>query len=98
MTNTAVDLDGLLATGDSREIFEPVNAWSGASGRIYVSTHRASSTGAIQLGYDPENDKTFARANSGAEGSVWGTWTAIEAPPPPPEARKTKAKADDEKK
>ena len=92
MSNSGIDLDTLLATGGSREIFDPVakGAWPGVSSRIYVSTHRAGPDSAVQLGYDPEQDKTFARAKAGGEESRWGTWVAVEAPPDPP-ARKAKA-------
>jgi len=92
MSNSGIDLDTLLATGGSREIFDPVakGAWPGVSSRVYVSTHRAGPESAIQLGYDPELDKTFARAKAGGEESRWGTWVAVEAPPDPP-ARKAKA-------
>ena len=87
-------------SGDSREVFDPVSksVWSGASSRVYVSTHRSGPDSAIQIGYDPELDKTFARAKAGGEDSRWGDWVAVEAPPPPPPelTRKGKAKADDE--
>ena len=93
MSNSGIDLDTLLATGGSREIFDPVakGAWPGVSSRIYVSTHRAGPESAIQLGYDPELDKTFARAKAGGEESRWGSWVAVEAPPPETLARKAKA-------
>ena len=93
MSNSGIDLDTLLATGGSREIFDPVakGAWPGVSSRIYVSTHRSGPESAIQIGYDPELDKTFARSRSGGEESRWGSWVAVEAPPPEPPARKAKA-------
>ena len=96
MSNSDIDLDTLLPTGDSREIFDPAakGAWPGVSSRIYVSTHRSGPEGAIQIGYDPELDKTFARAKTGGEESRWGDWVAIEAPAPP--VRKAKAKADED--
>jgi hypothetical protein len=96
MSNSNIDLDTLLATGDSREIFDPVTkgAWPGVTSRIYVSTHRSGPASAIQIGYDPELDKTFARAKASGEESRWGNWVAIEAPPPEAPA-KAKAKADE---
>lgn len=107
MSNTEVDLDTLLPVnlGSGREIFDPVaaSAWPGASDRIYVSTHRSGPQGAVQIGYDPEHDKSWVRAQA-ADGSGWSDWMEVAAPPPvepPPEdasksKAKAKAKAEDE--
>lgn len=99
MSNTEIDLDTLTLAGGSREIFDPVTkgAWPGVSSRIYVATHRSGPGGVIQVGYDPELDKSFVRALGGPE-ERWGEWLAVEVPPPDPPARKAaaKAKVDDD--
>jgi hypothetical protein len=99
MSNTEIDLDTLTLPGSTREIFDPVTkgAWPDVSSRIYISTHRSGPEGVIQIGYDPDLDKSFVRSRSGGEESRWGDWVAIVAPPPePPATRKAKAKADEE--
>jgi hypothetical protein len=65
-----------------REVFEPENAWPGASGRVVVQVNKMAG-GVYQVGYDPELGTHWLRpGNSGA----WGDWVEMVAPPPPPEA------------
>ena len=97
MSNFGIDLDSLVLPGDTREIFEPDSkgGWSGMSSRVYVSTHRGGADGVIQIGYDPDQNKSFLRVRSNDPEARWGDWNEVVAPAPPPEARKSKA-ADEE--
>jgi hypothetical protein len=65
-----------------REVFEPENAWPGASGRVVVQVNKMAG-GVYQVGYDPELGTHWLRpGNSGA----WGDWVEMVAPPDPPVA------------
>lgn len=63
-----------------REIFEPENAWPGASGRVILQTNKLAD-GVYQAGYDPESGTYWLRTG---RGGAWGDWTQLPEPPDPP--------------
>jgi len=97
MTNADINPDSLTIAGTTREIFNPDSkgTWPDAGSRVYVSVHRVGPEGLVQLGYDPDSGKSYARAAASGE-SRWSSWTVLEAPPPPPEGGEGETRREDE--
>lgn len=79
-----MDLNIFTVPSSEREIFDPVNAWSGDPARVYVATYRSGPVAVFQIGYDPSSGKSYVR-NLARPGLAWSAWTEV-APAPPPTA------------
>jgi len=93
----ATDLNSMNLPGGEYELFDPENAWPGATGRVVVQVNKMRG-GAYQIGTG-ETGSHWIRSHAGG---AWGEWQElvepppVEPPPPPEAGRGTKAKAADE--
>jgi len=65
-----------LTHGGSAEIFDPLNAWPNAPGRIYVDVNRMP-YGSYQTGYDPSTGRNWMRYKA-FEDASWSTWRSFD--------------------
>lgn len=61
----------------AREMWDPVNAWPGASPHVFVAVYRSNPIAMLQVGYDPATGRSWWRSLK-EPGMIWTAWTALE--------------------
>jgi hypothetical protein len=80
--NLDVFTSALDPTNPGHEVFDPENAWPGASSRVYIATYRSGPLGVYQYGYDPATGLGWVRTMP-EPGAAWTPWYNSGNPPPP---------------